>query len=85
MRNRILLILVMVLCAAFLINGCFFNDDDSAKAGASNEPRFIIEGTLPVISDGAVSAPGRAADFGSSSKYSIGLYRVNGSAEGSEI
>ena len=78
-------ILVMMLCVSFLISGCFFNDDDTATASISNGSRFVIEGMLPAISEGAALAPDRAADFGTSIKYSIGLYQVNGSVEGSEI
>jgi hypothetical protein len=83
MLKRSLLILVILVCVTFLINGCIFNDD-TATVGNSDGARFVIEGTLPAIF-GPILAPARAADFGLSGNFSIGLYRVNGSVEGAEI
>jgi len=84
MLKRSLLILVILVCVTFLINGCIFNDDDTATVSNSDGSRFVIEGTLPAIF-GPILAPARAADFGLSGNFSIGLYRVNGSVEGAEI
>jgi hypothetical protein len=76
--------LIMVLCLSLLINGCIFSDN-SPSVGTSSSPRFIIEGTLPVVSAGTASAPAGAADFGALNKYSIGLYSISGANSAQHI